>query len=156
MRILILGSGAREHAIARALVAEHHDVVVAPGNAGIAQLAEVRPVDAADPAAATELALGVGAELVVVGPEAPLVAGVADALRAQGLPVFGPDADAARIEGSKASTSNTRARASSAAEIGRSRNTIGSPREITSARRRFSSISRPSTKPSSSGANGEI
>ncbi|MFD1720631.1 phosphoribosylamine--glycine ligase [Amnibacterium endophyticum] len=101
MRILLLGSGAREHAIARALVAEQHDVVVAPGNAGIARLAEVLAVDAADPSAATELALRTGAELVVIGPEAPLVAGVADALRAQGVPVFGPDADAARIEGSK-------------------------------------------------------
>ncbi len=102
MRILILGSGAREHAIARALAAEGHDLVVAPGNAGIAALARLEPVDAADPGEATRLALRLGAELVVVGPEAPLVAGVADALRAQGVPVFGPDADAARIEGSKA------------------------------------------------------
>ena len=102
VRILILGSGAREHAIARALSAEDHELVVAPGNAGIASLARLEPVDVADPAAAVTLATRLGSELVVIGPEAPLVAGVADALREQGVPVFGPDADAARIEGSKA------------------------------------------------------
>lgn len=104
MRILILGSGAREHAIARALAADEggHEVTVAPGNAGIAALTATLPVDAADPEAVVELAARTGAELVVVGPEAPLVAGVGDALRAQGLAVFGPDRAAARIEGSKA------------------------------------------------------
>ena len=104
MRILVLGSGAREHAIARALLAEGagHEVVVAPGNAGIAATTRVEPVDAADPGAASALALRLGSELVVVGPEAPLVAGVADALRERGIPVFGPDRDAAALEGSKA------------------------------------------------------
>ncbi|GAA4748670.1 phosphoribosylamine--glycine ligase [Amnibacterium soli] len=104
MRILIVGSGAREHAIARALAAEGagHDLVVAPGNAGIAELAEVRPVQATDPAAVSELALQLGSELVVIGPEAPLVAGVADALRERGVPVFGPAQEAAALEGSKA------------------------------------------------------
>src|SRR5207248_173393 len=83
VRILIVGSGAREHAIARALAAEgaQHDLVVAPGNAGIAALAEIRPVHAEDPAAVVELAMRLGSELVVIGPEAPLVAGVADELR---------------------------------------------------------------------------
>jgi phosphoribosylamine---glycine ligase len=104
VRILVLGSGAREHAIARALAAESagHEIVVAPGNAGIAALARIEPVDAADPVAATELALRMGSELVVIGPEAPLVAGVADAIRERGIPVFGPDRDAAALEGSKA------------------------------------------------------
>jgi phosphoribosylamine--glycine ligase len=104
VRILILGSGAREHAIARALAAEGvgHELVVAPGNAGIASTARVEPVDATDPVAVVALAAATGAELVVVGPEAPLVAGVADALRERGIPVFGPDRAAAALEGSKA------------------------------------------------------
>ncbi|GAA2751073.1 phosphoribosylamine--glycine ligase [Amnibacterium kyonggiense] len=104
MRILIVGSGAREHAIARALAAEDagHDLVVAPGNAGIAATARIEPVVATDPTAVVELAGRLGSELVVIGPEAPLVAGVADALRERGIPVFGPDRDAAALEGSKA------------------------------------------------------
>jgi phosphoribosylamine--glycine ligase len=103
VRILIVGSGAREHAIARALASERtrHDIVVAPGNAGIAALARVEPVVATDPVAVVELAGRLGAELVVIGPEAPLVAGVADALRERGIPVFGPNRDAAALEGSK-------------------------------------------------------
>jgi phosphoribosylamine--glycine ligase len=103
VRILIVGSGAREHAIARSLAAEEagHDLVVAPGNAGIAALARLEPVDATDPAAVSELAGRIGAELVVIGPEAPLVAGVADALRERGIPVFGPGREAAALEGSK-------------------------------------------------------
>ena len=104
MRILIVGSGAREHAIVRALASEstHHDLVVAPGNAGIAALARIEPVTATDPDAVAELAGRLGAELVVIGPEAPLVAGVADALRERGIPVFGPSREAAALEGSKA------------------------------------------------------
>ncbi|MBB0232587.1 phosphoribosylamine--glycine ligase, partial [Streptomyces calidiresistens] len=74
----------------------------APGNAGIAEVARVHPVDAVDGAAVTDLARRVGADLVVIGPEAPLVAGVADALREAGFAVFGPSAEAARLEGSKA------------------------------------------------------
>ena len=104
MRILIVGSGAREHAIARALASEstHHDLVVASGNAGIASLARLEPIDATDPGAVAQLAGRIGAELVVIGPEAPLVAGVADAVRERGIPVFGPNRDAAALEGSKA------------------------------------------------------
>jgi phosphoribosylamine--glycine ligase len=104
VRVLVIGSGGREHAIVRALnqdpaVSELH---AAPGNPGIAELAQVHEVKAADPADVTRLAKGLRADLVVIGPEAPLVAGVADALRAEGIAVFGPDARAAMIEGSKA------------------------------------------------------
>ena len=104
MRILILGSGAREHAIALALAREAvaHELLVAPGNAGIAAVARTAPVDPSDPAAVSALALDEAVDLVVVGPEAPLLAGVADAVRERGIPVFGPDRDAARLEGSKA------------------------------------------------------
>ncbi|GGK80910.1 phosphoribosylamine--glycine ligase [Planomonospora parontospora subsp. parontospora] len=80
-------------------VAEVH---CAPGNAGIAQVATLHPVAPADPAAVAGLAVELGADLVVIGPEAPLVAGVADAVRQAGIPCFGPSAQAARIEGSKA------------------------------------------------------
>lgn len=104
MRVLILGSGAREHAIALALTAddEQHELIAAPGNAGIARLAELVTIDPGDPGEVAEFALSHGVELVVVGPEAPLLAGVADALRERGVPVFGPGRAAAAIEGSKA------------------------------------------------------
>ncbi len=104
MRILILGSGAREHAIALALAREAagHDLLVAPGNAGIAAVARTVPVDPSDAPAVASLALDEAVDLVVVGPEAPLIAGVADAVRERGIPVFGPDRAAARLEGSKA------------------------------------------------------
>ncbi len=104
MRILILGSGAREHAIAIALNREAagHELLVAPGNAGIAGVARVLPVDATDGPAVAALALAEAVDLVVIGPEAPLIAGVADAVRERGVPVFGPDRAAARLEGSKA------------------------------------------------------
>ncbi|WP_336921752.1 phosphoribosylamine--glycine ligase [Aquipuribacter sp. SD81] len=105
MRVLVLGSGAREHAIVRSLLAEDgvEHVVAAPGNPGIAAAgAECRDHDLADIAGVAELAVGVQADLVVVGPEAPLVAGVADAVRAAGIPCFGPSAPAARLEASKA------------------------------------------------------
>ncbi|MEE6271750.1 phosphoribosylamine--glycine ligase [Georgenia wangjunii] len=104
MKILVIGSGAREHALARALDRDPstHEVVVAPGNPGTAGIAVNRDVDPLDPAAVSALAVELGADLVVVGPEAPLVAGVADAVRAVGIPCFGPDAEAARLEGSKA------------------------------------------------------
>ncbi len=103
MRVLVLGSGGREHALARALsgdtdVSELH---VAPGNPGIARIAQTHPVTPADPASVTALAARTGADLVVIGPEAPLVAGVADAVRAAGVSCFGPGAAAAMIEGSK-------------------------------------------------------
>ncbi|MEE6281861.1 phosphoribosylamine--glycine ligase [Georgenia sp. MJ170] len=104
MKILVVGSGAREHALARALtiVPAENDVVVAPGNPGTASIARNAAVDPLDPAAVAALALAEAADLVVVGPEAPLVAGVADAVRAAGIPCFGPDAAAAHLEGSKA------------------------------------------------------
>ncbi len=104
MRVLLIGTGGREHALALALAAdpEVESLVCAPGNPGMAELAELREVAADDPVAVTGLAAEVGADLVVVGPEAPLVAGVADAVRAAGIDCFGPSAAAARLEGSKA------------------------------------------------------
>ena len=104
MRVLVLGSGGREHALARAL---HRDPAVtdlhcAPGNPGTAAIAQNHALDPSDPTAVVELAARLRAELVVVGPEAPLMEGVGDALRRAGIPCFGPDREAARIEGSKA------------------------------------------------------
>lgn len=100
----MLGSGAREHALAWKLSGSPlvKSLLAAPGNPGLAAHAECVPVDPASPAAVVALAQQRGVDLVVVGPEAPLVAGVADALRAAGVDVFGPDRAAARIEGSKA------------------------------------------------------
>ncbi|AZQ72370.1 MULTISPECIES: phosphoribosylamine--glycine ligase [Streptomyces] len=104
MKVLVIGGGAREHALCRSLSLDPDVTALhcAPGNAGIADVAETHPVDALDGAAVAELAASLHADLVVVGPEAPLVAGVADVLRERGFPVFGPSADAARLEGSKA------------------------------------------------------
>ena len=105
MKILVLGPGAREHAIVLALLAEgaDHEIVCAPGNAGVAASGVETPELAyTDPAAVTEFVRERGFDLVVIGPEAPLVAGVADPLRAAGVPVFGPNQDAAELEGSKA------------------------------------------------------
>ncbi|CAN5284964.1 phosphoribosylamine--glycine ligase [soil metagenome] len=104
MRILVLGSGAREHAIVAALVRENagHELFAAPGNAGIAADIPVIALDPEDQAAVTEFALERDIELVVIGPEAPLVAGVADALREHGIATFGPGKAAAQLEGSKA------------------------------------------------------
>ncbi|MCX6464439.1 MAG: phosphoribosylamine--glycine ligase [Pseudonocardiales bacterium] len=104
MRVLVLGSGAREHAILLALAQDPAVTALAcaPGNAGTAAIAEQRGVDVVDPVAVAALARDWAADLVVVGAEAPLVAGVADAVRAEGIACFGPSAQAARIEGSKA------------------------------------------------------
>ncbi|MFJ9076835.1 phosphoribosylamine--glycine ligase [Streptomyces sp. NPDC102278] len=104
MKVLVIGGGAREHALCRSLSLDPdvNALYCAPGNAGISEVAELRPVDALDGDAVARLAVELGADLVVVGPEAPLVAGVGDAVRAAGIPVFGPSADAARLEGSKA------------------------------------------------------
>jgi phosphoribosylamine---glycine ligase len=103
VRVLVLGAGAREHALARSLASdgEVSQLHVAPGNPGIGELAELHEVTASDPADVTALAVRIAADLVVIGPEAPLMAGVADAIRDAGLRCFGPGRDAARIEGSK-------------------------------------------------------
>jgi phosphoribosylamine--glycine ligase len=103
VRVLVVGSGAREHAIVLALGQDPGVTALAcaPGNAGTATVAEQRGVDVADAAAVAALAVDWRADLVVIGPEAPLVAGAADAVRAAGIPCFGPSAAAARIEGSK-------------------------------------------------------
>ncbi|UBU13711.1 phosphoribosylamine--glycine ligase [Nonomuraea gerenzanensis] len=104
MRVLVIGSGGREHALCRSLsldpqVSELH---CAPGNPGIAQVATVHAVDPLDPGEVAALAGRLRVDLVVVGPEAPLVAGVSDAVREAGFACFGPSRDAAMIEGSKA------------------------------------------------------
>jgi phosphoribosylamine--glycine ligase len=103
VRVLVLGSGGREHALARALAADSGVTAlhVAPGNPGIAEIAETSAVAVADPRSVTGLAARTGADLVVIGPEAPLVAGVADAMREAGVACFGPGRAAAMIEGSK-------------------------------------------------------
>lgn len=105
MKILVLGPGAREHAIVKALLSEEagHEIVCAPGNAGMAaEGVETPRLDANDPTAVANFVKERGFDLVVIGPEAPLVAGVADPLRARGIPVFGPGRAAAQLEGSKA------------------------------------------------------
>jgi phosphoribosylamine---glycine ligase len=101
--ILVVGSGAREHALVRTLAApQSHELHAAPGNPGIGAVATLHDVDPLDGAAVAGLATGLGADLVVIGPEAPLVAGVADAVREAGVACFGPSAEAAALEGSKA------------------------------------------------------
>ncbi|WP_046321636.1 phosphoribosylamine--glycine ligase [Mycobacterium sp. UM_Kg1] len=104
MRVLVIGSGAREHALLLALRKDPQvdHLVIAPGNAGTAAVAEQRDVDITSGPAVAALAREVEADLVVIGPEVPLVLGVADAVRAAGIACFGPSQDAARIEGSKA------------------------------------------------------
>jgi phosphoribosylamine--glycine ligase len=102
MKILVVGSGAREHALAWRLARDGHAVLAAPGNPGIARVAALRPVAAQDTDALVALARSEAVDLVVVGPEAPLAAGLADALSASGVRVFGPTQAAARIESSKA------------------------------------------------------
>ena len=106
MNILILGGGGREHALAWAVKQNPKcdRLIVAPGNAGIATLAECADLDILDGAAVVEFASANAVDLVIVGPEAPLAAGVSDHLRAAGIPTFGPSAAAARLEASKAFT----------------------------------------------------
>ncbi|HXK13474.1 MAG TPA: phosphoribosylamine--glycine ligase [Gaiellaceae bacterium] len=103
MQVVVVGSGAREHALAWRLAQSPGltELHAAPGNPGIAALGRCHPVRPDDAEGLLSLAVTIGADLVVVGPEGPLVAGVADELRMNGIPVFGPSADAARIEGSK-------------------------------------------------------
>jgi phosphoribosylamine---glycine ligase len=104
VKVLVIGGGAREHALCLALSRdpEVDALVCAPGNAGIAAIAETREVDVRDPEAVAALAVAVAADLVVVGPEIPLVAGASDAIRARGIVCFGPSKAAAQLEGSKA------------------------------------------------------
>ena len=105
MKILILGSGAREHAIVKALIrtgTNPSEITCAPGNGGISQEVNTVDLNANDPEAVTAWALQENVGLVVIGPEAPLVAGVSDALREAGIDVFGPSKAAAALEGSKA------------------------------------------------------
>ncbi len=106
MNVLLLGSGGREHALATSILKSPRltRLIVAPGNPGTAGLAETMAVDIADPAAVVALALRENIGLVVVGPEAPLVAGVSDALTQAGFAVFGPSQAASRLEGSKGFT----------------------------------------------------
>ncbi|MCU6478980.1 phosphoribosylamine--glycine ligase [Arthrobacter sp. A2-55] len=104
MKVLVIGPGGREHAIVRSLLRDPNvtEVHAAPGNAGIAEIVPTHAIDANNPAAVTALAVRLESDLVVVGPEAPLAAGVSDALTAAGIPVFGPSREAAQLEASKA------------------------------------------------------
>jgi phosphoribosylamine--glycine ligase len=104
VKVLVIGSGAREHALCRGLSRDQdvEELSCAPGNAGIAELAELHDVDVADPVSIAELATALTVDLVIIGPEAPLVAGAADAVRGAGIDCFGPSAAAAQLEGSKA------------------------------------------------------
>ena len=103
MRVLVVGSGGREHALAWAIAASPlvDRLYCAPGNAGIAEEAECVPIGASDIAGLVDFCRREGIEFVVVGPEAPLVAGLVDALETEGVPAFGPTAAAAAVEGSK-------------------------------------------------------
>ena len=103
VRVLVIGSGAREHALLLALRRDPEvtDLAVAPGNAGTSAIADQYDVDITSGETVVKLAQSLGADLVIIGPEVPLVLGVADALRAAGIACFGPTREAARIEGSK-------------------------------------------------------
>ncbi|MBU2670086.1 phosphoribosylamine--glycine ligase [Actinoplanes bogorensis] len=139
MRVLLIGSGGREHALALGLAADPsvEFLAAAPGNPGVAQVAELHEITATDPAAVAALAVELAADLVVVGPEAPLVAGVADAVRAKGIACFGPSAAAAQLEGSKAFAKDVMAAAgvptarsyacTSPDEAGRALDELGAP-----------------------------
>jgi len=97
VKVLVIGSGAREHALVAALLEDPlvSDVVAAPGNAGISGRVATLPVDMADPQAIADLAVEQDVDLVVIGPEVPLVAGAADAVRDRGIACFGPSAESA-------------------------------------------------------------
>ena len=103
MKVLVIGGGGREHAIVRALARSRHapDLLCAPGNPGIGEDAELLDIGVDDVAAIVDVAREREVDLVVVGPEAPLVAGLVDALGEAGIPAFGPSAAAAQLEGSK-------------------------------------------------------
>src|ERR1700676_1929709 len=102
MKILVIGSGGREHALVWKLRESQHmeEIYCAPGNPGIARQAECLPVNLANPQEILDLAKSIGADLTVVGPEAPLVAGVVDEFEREGLAIVGPTKAAARLEGS--------------------------------------------------------
>jgi phosphoribosylamine---glycine ligase len=104
VKVLVIGNGGREHALAKALARDPgvESVHAAPGNPGIGTVADLHPVDPLDGHAVADLAEHLGVDLVVIGPEAPLVAGVADVVREHGIACFGPSRRAAQIEGSKA------------------------------------------------------
>jgi len=139
VNVLVIGGGAREHALCRSfsLDPDVTSLHCAPGNAGIAEVAELHPVDIMDGAAVADLAVALGADLVVVGPEAPLVAGVADAVRERGIDCFGPSREAAALEGSKAFAKDVMAGAgvptarsyvcTTPAEIGAALDAFGAP-----------------------------
>ncbi|MCP3799268.1 phosphoribosylamine--glycine ligase [Allokutzneria sp. A3M-2-11 16] len=136
MRVLVIGAGAREHALLLALSRDPSVTALAcaPGNAGTAALAETYGVDAVDPSAVTRLAKEWRADLVAIGPEGPLVAGVGDALRDAGIPCFGPTRAAARIEGSKAFAKDVM----TAAEVPTARSeVVDNPARLDSALGRF-------------------
>jgi phosphoribosylamine--glycine ligase len=103
MKVLLIGSGGREHALATGLSADKSvtELHVAPGNPGIKEIAVLHPISISDNQAIVDLAKSLAVDLVVIGPEMPLVNGVADVLRAQGIAVFGPSKAAAQLEGSK-------------------------------------------------------
>ncbi len=104
VKVLVIGPGGREHAIVRSLLSDPNvsEVHAAPGNAGIAAIVPTHQLNASNPAEVAALAVELGSDLVVIGPEAPLAAGVADAVREVGIPVFGPSKEAAKLEASKA------------------------------------------------------
>ncbi len=113
VNVLLLGAGGREHALLMKIAESPRagKLYVAPGNGGMLQLAEAAPVSQDSPVEVADWAADNGIGLVVIGPEAPLVEGVADAVRAKGIPCFGPNADAARMEGSKEFAKRVMARA---------------------------------------------
>lgn len=102
MRICVIGGGGREHALCWKFAQEGHEVFCAPGNPGIGEVAETAPHEANNRKAVLDWVTGIAPDLVVVGPEDPLIAGMADMFREHGIPVFGPGQNAARLEGSKA------------------------------------------------------
>ena len=104
LKVLVIGSGGREHALLKACLNSPmvEKAWAAPGNGGMATEADCHPLDVEDAAACVELAQSLGANFVVVGPEVPLALGVADDLRAAGIPTYGPGADGAVLESSKA------------------------------------------------------
>jgi len=113
VRILVLGSGAREHAIVLALLRDKdsHEIIAAPGNAGTSEVVENVALDPTNPSVVAKFAKDQDIDLAIIGPEAPLVAGVADRLRQEGIAVFGPNKAAAAIEGSKSFAKDIMARA---------------------------------------------